>query len=53
MGETPLLKKRMFPPYPLPQKTLNADLTDRFYQSVKSAVRKFFERVPGSGMFCA
>ena len=33
VGETPLLKKRLFPPYPILLKTSDAVITDWFSQS--------------------
>ena len=37
VGETPLLKKRLFPPHPLPLKTSDAVITDWLNQSVITA----------------
>ena len=37
VGETPLLKKRLFPPHPLPLKTSDSVITDWLNQSVITA----------------
>ena len=47
MGETPLFQKKLFPPPPLPQKTLNTGITDWLNQSAIPALKSSFKKDSG------
>ena len=49
--ETPLLKKRLFPPHPLPLKTSDAVITDWLNQSVITAFKSSLKGVWGEAFF--